>query len=124
MKYLSCFTLLLFLSISVSAQQGVMIEKEFIEVSFNSTMDKEDLDSISNKLLNRGITLNYKESTFDKNGKLSSISFKVDCNDGFSGSASLNFLTGKSRFGFRRDYSEKVKIPFQTGSLDKINEKE
>jgi len=117
MKYLLCFMLLIILSISVTAQHGVRIEKELIEISFNSTMNMEDLESIQSKLKQKGIDLDYKKTAFNKNSKLSSISFKVDCNDEFSGSASQSFLTENSRFGFRRDYTEKVKTPFKIGSL-------
>ena len=117
MKYSLCFILMVFLSGSVFSQQGVRIEEDFIEISFNSTMDADDLELIRSNLQERKIELNYEETTFYKNGKLSSISFKVDCRDGFSGSASRKFLTKNSRFGFQRDYAKGVKYSFRTGSL-------
>ena len=119
MKYLLSLTLLLFLSISAHAQHGIKIENELIEISFNSTMTISDLVYIHSKSLEKDINLNYEEITFYENGTLSSISFKVDCNDGFSGSASGKLLTKKSRVGFQRDYTKNAKIPFRTGALNK-----
>ena len=118
MKYFISLILVVLSSMSASAQEGVKIEKDLIEVAFNSTMDLEDLESIQRKLLKKGVELKYKETTFYENGNLSSISFKVDFSDGFKGSASRSFLTKKTRFGFRRDYSKKTKTPFKTGNLD------
>lgn len=117
MKYSLSFIVFLLLSYSVSAQKGLRIEKELIEVSFNSTMTIEDLVSIRAQLQEKDIELHYVHAYFYDNGDLSSISFKVDCKDGFSGSANQKYLKRKSRFGFRRAYGKDVRSPFGTGNL-------
>ena len=44
MKYFISLMLVVLSSMSASAQEGLRIEEDLIEVSFNSTMDLEDLE--------------------------------------------------------------------------------
>lgn len=91
---------------------------ERIEVIFNSTLKFNDLVKIKLDMAEKGISLMYRELKFNKNGKLISIDFKVDCNDGFSGSAHQNSLSTQSKIGFYRDYSDNTSSPFGTGRID------
>jgi uncharacterized protein YxeA len=90
-------------------------DKTKVEVIFNHQLDFNDIVKIKLDLSQKGIVINYKMLAFDENGKLKSINFFVDCNDGFSGSASESSLTNKSRIGFYRDYSKDASSPFGTG---------
>ena len=45
------------------------------------------------------------------------IAFEVDCNDGFSGSASSPWLTKWSKVGFYRDYRHNQESSFGTGKI-------
>jgi hypothetical protein len=93
-------------------------QKENVEVVFNRTLKFDDLVSIKNELADKGITLEYKKLEFDENGGLITIYFKVDCNDGFKGSAGKSHLTNQSKIGFYRNYLESSKEPFGTGDLE------
>jgi len=91
-----------------------------IEVIFNRHLEFNDLVKIKLDMSQHGIILDYQKLEFDEFGKLTFISFKVDCRDGFSGSAS-NFgsieLFNQTRLGFYRDYTEGVESPFGTGGI-------
>jgi len=121
MKYL----LLVFVLFALHgfSQQGLIIEKEFIQASFNSTMTMEDLNSVKDKLHDAGIDIHYNYATFKRSGRLSSLSFVVDCKDGYKGSASQKFILRNSQFGFFRDSRENAKIYFKVGSLKKKSKK-
>jgi hypothetical protein len=88
-----------------------------VEVLFNRTMEFADIVKIKLEVAQKGIVLDYQKLLFDENGKLKEISFKVDCKDGFSGSASNGKLTNYSKFGFFRDYSPSAPLPFGTGKF-------
>ena len=92
-------------------------DKAKVEVVFNRQLDFNDIVKIKLDLSQKGIIINYKMVAFDENGKLKSINFFVDCNDGFSGSASEDNLTNQSKIGFYRDYSKNISSPFGTGGL-------
>ena len=59
--------------------------------------------------------IDYTSLEFDKNGGLTGIDFKVDCQDG---SAKAMPLPRDEKFGFFRDYSEGVDAVFGTGGHD------
>jgi len=117
MKYLFCSILFVFILNTGYAQKGLTIEEDLVEVAFDSTIDKDDLILIQSKLSEKEIDIIYEKMTFNDNGKLFSISFEVNCNDGFKGAASQMFLTETIRVGFIRDYKKDVKKPFQVGTL-------
>lgn len=121
------FTLFLFVilsglmlsSFTVSKTHPSLIEKSHkIEVIFNNKTNFKQLVQIQKQLHKRNIDLVYKELEFDENNGLIKIDFKVNCNDGFKGSAASDHLTNNSMFGFFRDYSKGAKSPFGTGGLD------
>jgi len=117
MKYLLIFSILTFAFSNVYSQDHLNIKVDLVEVSFNSSLDFPALVDIKNQLSTLGISLDYNNLEFQENGKLKSISFSVDCHDGFKGSASATFTTQEKTIGFYRDYNENAKIPFGTGAL-------
>lgn len=89
-----------------------------IEVSFNAKMQFNDLVKIKLDLAEAGITIQYRVLKFDDQGGLRALDFKVDCNDGFSGSADNMAITNQTHWGFFRDYRKDVERPFGTGGLE------
>ncbi|MCM4173981.1 hypothetical protein DHD32_21145 [Arenibacter sp. TNZ] len=96
---------------------GVNKGNDRIEVSFNKKIHSGDLVKIKKSLSEIGITITYSSFDFDENGGLKSLSFNVDCNDGFKGGATKTDINNQTRWGFFRDYSEKAISPFGTGNL-------
>jgi hypothetical protein len=92
-------------------------DKDRIEVSFNRKMEFNDLVKIKLDLAEAGITIQYRLLEFDEQGGLKSLDFKVDCNDGFSGSAKSREILNQTRWGFYRDYRKDAESPFGTGGL-------
>jgi len=123
MRYLS---ILFILQLSINytfAQDAVIIKKgDIVDISFNSNLDTKDLEDIKEQLAALNITIEYISLEFNKKGKLKAIDFKVDCNDGFSGSASTKQMSKKHHAYFYRDYNENVKSPFGTG-ISRLNGK-
>ena len=64
-----------------------------------------------------GISIEYRIMEFDKNRGLKSLDFYVECNDGFKGGAKNTNINNQTKWGFYRDYNQKTKSPFGTGSL-------
>src|SRR5687768_4220565 len=114
MKQLSA---LLLITVVITSSSFSISNPGKVEVVFNRQLNFNDLVKIKMEIADKGILLDYKRMEFDNNGKLKSISFKVDCKDGFSGSASSEELSNDSRFGFYRDYSKDAASPFGTGGL-------
>jgi len=96
----------------------VRLSDNRVQVVFTRDLKFNDLVKIKLDMADNGITLDYKKLEFDENGGLMAIDFKVDCHDGFSGSASSNQISNNSRFGFFRDYNDDVESPFGTGNLE------
>ena len=59
--------------------------------------------------------LRYKKVEYNEQGELTSLSFVVDCGDGFSGTASSEELIDEKKFGFFRDYEKNAAAPFGAG---------
>lgn len=99
---------LLFITLSLNldaiAQEPIITDK-LIEIRFNHDTTQDDLDYIQSALNERNIDIVFTTIQFNKNGKLNSIAFEVDFNDGFSGSAA-NSLLSLTYVGFQRDYRE------------------
>ena len=100
-------------------EKNTAINKTRFEVIFNQNVSFTELALIQAHCQANGIALTYKKIEYDDKGLLKSLSFKVNCNDGFAGSASTDVLTKNSRFGFCRDYQQNAKTPFATGTIDK-----
>ena len=113
MKYVSIVFILLFSFIN--AQSQVNLKVNVIEVSFSSNLNFEDLADIKDQLTKLNINLTYQSLVFREDGQLKNITFKVDCNDGFNGSAGGK-LFKNNKIGFYRDYTLNAASPFGTGS--------
>jgi hypothetical protein len=112
-------TLILASSFHVDKSRNTTNEKKSrIEISFNSSTGFTELVMIKAHLETKGIVIDYKKIEYNKEGELVSLSFFVDCRDGFSGSASTDNLK-KVPFGFYRDYSKEAASPFGTGAFRK-----
>jgi len=112
----------LLFSISLFAQQPIITE-DYIEVKFTNETTQQNLSDIKTALKERNIDIEYTETTFDKTGQLEGISFKVDCNDGHSGSASMSTkgfvgLLTDLDVGFYRDYREYSSTTFGSGTFE------
>jgi hypothetical protein len=122
MKQLSSVLLLtLFISTSSFTLDNSSINKEEskprVEIIFNRHTGFTELLLIKAHLEKKSIILDYKKIEFNKKGELIALSFTVNCQDGFSGSASTDNLTTDKSFGFYRDYSKGAESPFGTGNL-------
>ncbi|MEO6683150.1 MAG: hypothetical protein ABIN48_10035 [Ginsengibacter sp.] len=122
MKQLFSVLLLVTFFLSTSSftnklNKNQFLEKSKIEVVFNRQTGFVELVMIKADLEKKHIILNYKKIEFDNKGELIALSFSVDCQDGFSGSASTQELKNDVPFGFYRDYSKDTKSPFGTGGL-------
>jgi hypothetical protein len=66
----------------------------------------------------KNITVDFSKTEFTENGKIKTLNFEVDCNDGFKGSATSSGVILKAKnSGFSRDYSENSKVPFVIGAM-------
>lgn len=86
-----------------------------IEVAFTHTMTQSDLDKIKAEMLKENIQLEFINAKFNADGKLTSISFSVSTDDGYSGSAS-SMNVHLSPIGFYRDFRKGAKSSFGTGT--------
>ena len=87
------------------------------QILFNENVGFTELVLIAEHCAEKGIILSYKIIEYNDYGKLKRLSFRVDCQDGFSGSASTDQLLNTNKFGFFRDYGEGVSIPFAVGTI-------
>ena len=113
---------LAFLCLSASQAHAVILtqgDKDKIEVTFTNKMTISDLEKIQHDMKKKKIDLVYEKVELNKKGKLKLLAFKVDCNDGFSGSAKSKHLKKKMGFGFYRDYREGSPSPFGTGNVNR-----
>jgi hypothetical protein len=96
------------------------------EVRIFETTSRAELEKFKAEASNRGIDITY-ENLQIINGKIDAITLKVDCNDGFSGTASTTNIP-ESGIGFIRDYSEGTDVPFAIGKVfgneDQVEEKD
>jgi hypothetical protein len=111
-------SLILFASFQMPSA-AVSTENTRIEIIFNQKLKFDDLVKIKSILAEKGITLDYQKLVFNEEKKLSEIDFKVDCQDGYSGSAAAKYLSNHTKFGFYRDYTPNVDSPFGTGDLSR-----
>ena len=111
MKYL-ILPLLFVFSNSISAQEQVITD-DYIEIIFNKETSLQDIVEIQSQMKERNIDLVFNSLVFIEE-KLTSISFNVDCNDGYEGSASDSKLT-MLPIGFYRNYKEGAASTFGTG---------
>jgi hypothetical protein len=84
-------------------------------VQILETTTRTELEKIKEEAAKRGIDIKYENLELI-NGKIEAISLKVDCNDGYSGTASTTNMPD-SGIGFIRDYSANADAHFQMGKI-------
>ena len=115
MKLLSLI-LISVLTLNFSPKESKEIDS--IKMFFHTELEIKDLVEIQKDLLDLDILLHYKSLTFNENKKLESISFHIDFQYGFSGSAATNNLNKKEEFGFYRVYVKGAASPFGVGIIN------
>lgn len=88
-----------------------------IEVYFQRNHTQQDLNNIKEELAVMGIEIEYENVEFDQKGRLSSLGIRVNCKDGFSGSANTSQVPEDLSFGFVRDYRADAAKPFAIGFI-------
>ena len=101
---------------AVGENEDIQIQNEgvFIVRIFKSTT-KSELEEFKSEGKELNIDITYENLEFI-NGEIEAITLKVDCNDGFSGTASTTNIP-ESGIGFIRDYREGADIPFVIGRI-------
>lgn len=112
------FTFLAIVNVSFTDKLEKYYINQIVKVTFNSRTTFDDLAKVKSEMKNKGIAIDYIRIEFNEGGGLRVIKLKVDCKDGFSGTASSKVLTPESQFGFKRDYSQNSDDPFTVGNLD------
>lgn len=100
-------------------------KNDIYKVQIFATTTRIELERIKEKAAERGIDIEY-ETLEIINGKIEAITLKVDCNDGYSGTASTTNMP-ESGIGFIRNYSANATAHFQMGKIfenEKINHKD
>lgn len=108
-----------FSTMSFNLLQPSIIENgEDIEIVFNGSMDKAQLENIQKDLSEKGIILTYDVLEFRKNGKLKRIDFTVEYpTQGFKGTASNKLLGFIKKFGFAFEGIGTEKGKFKVGAI-------
>ncbi|WP_296622115.1 outer membrane beta-barrel protein [Marivirga sp.] len=88
---------------------------DLYKVQILETTSRTELDRIKEEASKRGIEIAY-ENLQIINGRIEAITLKVDCNDGYSGTASTTNMP-ESGIGFIRDYSANADAHFQMGKI-------
>ena len=101
---------------AVGENEDIQIQNEgvFIVRIFKSTT-KSELEEFKSEGKELNIDIIYENLEYI-NGEIEAITLKVDCNDGFSGTASTTNIP-ESGIGFIRDYREGADIPFVIGRI-------
>jgi hypothetical protein len=121
MRKLIFFACLCFLAYNICSEpvlnKVLNHDKDKLEVIFTNNLSKADLGKIKTDLKAKGIDITYNHTSFNYRGKLSGITFSVDCNDGFTGQSSTKHLIFNRQVGFRRDYNLLAAESFVIGSI-------
>lgn len=88
-----------------------------VEAFFQRYHTKADLMNIKAELESMKILVEYTHMAFDADGKLTELSFNVDCQDGFKGSAKSDAVPSDLSFGFIRDYRPGAATAFVVGNI-------
>ena len=111
---------LLFLTSCIKeSQTQYSIDEDQVYLVITQNTTKEELAKIAVELKERkNIDLDYSNSLFQANGKISELKLTVDCNDGFKGSTNCTSGALKLRnMGFLRDYQSESETTFHIGPM-------
>jgi len=100
--------------IGEEAEGQIQNEGVFVVRIFKSTK-RAELEKFKTEAQELNIDIEY-ENLEIIDGEIEAITLKVDCNDGFSGTASTTNIPA-SGIGFIRDYREDADIPFVIGRI-------
>jgi hypothetical protein len=100
--------------IGQDVEDQIQNEGVFVVKIFKSTT-RAELEKYKAEAKELDIDIEY-ENLEIIDGKIEAITLKVDCNDGFSGTASTTNIP-ESGIGFIRDYREDADIPFVIGRI-------
>jgi hypothetical protein len=101
-----------------AAPIGLTITDSAIYLLIDKHTTRDQLDDYKTQLAKKNITLSIPKIEFDADNNIKSLSFAVNCNDGFSGSASSNFKRDNGPVGFYRIYRNNSPSPFGAGGMD------
>jgi len=90
-------------------------QNERYVVRIFKTTSRSELEQFKEEASTKDIDIVY-ENLQIINGEIDAITLKVDCNDGFSGTASTTNIP-ESGIGFIRDYREGAEVPFAIGNV-------
>lgn len=92
--------------------------RQRVEIVFSKHTSFSELVRIRDHCEKKGILLGYKKVEYNEQGELMSLSFRVDCSDGFEGFGSSEKLDDEKKFGFFRDYGDNAVSPFGAGYFE------
>ncbi len=121
--YLVAFSLfLLSCSNYEKTAYGINDEKAYLVVTSATT--EPELEKIAQEFYEqKGIVIDVSKSEYDNAGTIHNLSLEVDCQDGYSGTASASSVSLlKTSYGFYRDYRPSIEIPFYIGSMEDYRE--
>ncbi|WKV12149.1 outer membrane beta-barrel protein [Marivirga harenae] len=98
-----------------AAEDNQLVNKGVFIVRIYKSTKRAELEKFKEEAEELNIDIEY-ESLEIIDGKIEAITLKVDCNDGFSGTASTTNIP-ESGIGFIRDYRDEADIPFVIGRV-------
>jgi hypothetical protein len=90
---------------------SLFIDSTEVILSIDKNTTIVDISNYKTKLKEVNIDLNIDKIEYDTDNKIKSLAIKVDCNDGYVGTAN-KMLNGDEKIGFYRLYRKDAKSPF------------
>ena len=90
---------------------SLLIDSTEVILSMDKNTTIVDISNYKTKLKEVNIDLIIEKIEYDSDNKIKSLAIKVDCNDGYVGTAN-KMLNGGERTGFYRIYGKDAKSPF------------
>jgi hypothetical protein len=119
MKYLTIVLLLFFSACQVETKTEYKINDEVAMLAVGSDATDSLLTEIAKDFKSqKGIEVDFSESKFDDNGKITHLDLIVRLSDGTKGGVESDFKTATTeRPGFEVNYKSKDGMTFQTGLI-------
>jgi hypothetical protein len=97
---------------------GLVISDEKVTCIINRNTSWEELQEYKARLWEKKqIKFDIEQVDFNRAKQITKIKIRVDCNDGFKGSAQTVFKDDKSKMSFYRIYDKAAGSPFGIGGL-------
>lgn len=97
--------------LSILLLLGCSTTEKVVSATFTNKMTMDDLIEVRADLSKKGISLEYTTIKFNENARLTDLSITADCNDGFSGTGTIEEFSNMKTLSFTRDYRD-VQSPF------------